>query len=101
MDGESALVIHLPSDKVTLSAIRSRMKLEYPKAERINWRYVWSAYCLAFNDKYLLVHNMNFDLKKIGIKNHSELTFKKLTRRRKKNGPICLRENELNKYVLV
>jgi hypothetical protein len=37
---------------------------------------------------------MNFDLKKIGIKDHSELTFKKLTRRRKRNGPIRLRENE-------
>jgi len=44
---------------------------------------------------------MNCDLKQIGLKDYSELTFKKLIRRRRKNGPIKLKENELDKYKLV
>ena len=49
---------------------------------------------MLFNDKYMLASNMNFDLKLIGVKDQSEFTFKKLIRRRKKYGPIRLREND-------
>ena len=101
MDGDSAVTIQLPQNKVTLSALRARLQDSYPKTEKINWRYIWSSYCLVFNDRYLLVNNMNFDLKKLGLKDHSELTFKKLIRRRRKDGPIRLRDNERDKYVLV
>lgn len=54
-----------------------------------------------FKDRYLLVSNMNFDLKALGIKDKSELRFKKLVRRRTKNGPIRLRESEREQYVIV
>lgn len=101
MDGESALTIQVPSNRVTLSSIRSRIYNSYHKTERINWRYVWSSYCLAFNNRYMLVNNMNLDLKQIGLKDYSELTFKKILRRRRKNGPIRLRDNEKDKFVIV
>jgi hypothetical protein len=49
----------------------------------------------------MLVNNMNLDLKQIGLKDYSELTFKKILRRRRKNGPIRLRDNEKDKFVIV
>ena len=50
----------------------------------------------------LLVHNMNLDLTKVGVKNHSELSFKKIVRRGdSRRGPVRLREDEKEKYLIV
>jgi hypothetical protein len=68
---DSHFFIDLPIDKVNLSSIRKRIKLHYSKTatdQKLNWKYVWSTYCLVFKDRYLLVSNMNLDLKQIGIK---------------------------------
>ena len=62
---------------------------------------MWSNYCLVFKDRYLLVTNMNFDLKQLGLKDQSELKFKKLVRRRTRFGPVKLRDNEKDKYIIV
>ena len=57
---------------------------------------------MLFNERYLLLSNMNFDLKSIGIKKNSELNFKKIIRRRNsRNGPVRLREHEKDKYIIV
>ena len=44
---------------------------------------------------------MNLDLRQIGLKDQSVLRFKKLVRRRNKSGPIKLRENEKEQYIIV
>ena len=44
---------------------------------------------------------MNFDLKQLGLKDQSELKFKKLVRRRTRFGPVKLRDNEKDKYIIV
>ena len=99
-NGET-LVIQVPSDRLTLSGIRRRLQRLHKTKERINWRYVWSHSCLELNNRYLLVHNMNFDLRNLGLKDKSELSFKKLIRRRTPFGPIKLRENEQGQYVVI
>ena len=67
LDG-SHFLIELPQDRVTLSSIRKRIKLSFNKDDtKVNWKYVWSRYCLVFNNRYLLVSNMNLDLKRIGV----------------------------------
>ncbi len=62
---DSHFFIDIPVDKLNLSSIRKRIKLHYTKAtdKKLNWKYVWSTYCLVFNDRYMLVSNMNLDLK--------------------------------------
>jgi hypothetical protein len=74
----------------------------FNEEKRINWRYIWSRYCLLVDEKYMLVGgNMNMDLKKIGVGSGTEIRFKRLVRRRKRNGPIRLREDEKSKYIVI
>jgi len=95
LDG-SHFLIELPQDRVTLSSIRKRIKLSFNKDDtKVNWKYVWSRYCLVFNNRYLLVSNMNLDLKRIGVKNQCEMKFKKINRRGNSiRGPVRLKDNE-------
>jgi hypothetical protein len=101
MDGQSKIKIDIPINKVTLVGIRRRIEQQFKPEERINWKYIWSSYALTFDNRYLLINNMNLDLKHLGLKDQSVLRFKKLVRRRHKNGPIKLRENERDMYIIV
>ncbi|CDW75749.1 UNKNOWN [Stylonychia lemnae] len=101
MDGQSQIIVKIPADKLTLSNLRRRIEQQFGGKERINWKYVWGSNALVFDNRYLLVSNMNFDLKLIGMKDQSMLRFKGLVRRRNKNGPIRLRENERDQYIIV
>ena len=44
---------------------------------------------------------MNMDLKKIGVGSGTEIIFNRLVRRRKRKGPIRLREDENAKYIVI
>ena len=102
MDGYSKITIAIPADRITLTGIRRRIEQTFNVHDRINWKYVWSSYTLMFDNRFLLVSNANKDLRSIGITDGAVLRFKKLNRRRKKgNGPIRLRENERDQYILV
>ena len=91
--------VQVPEDKATLSGIRRRVETSQRRRdERINWRYIWSHYCLCLGHKFLLVNNMNLDLKKLGLHDNSELAFKKLIGRRTSHGPLKLRDS---RYVII
>ena len=91
--------VQVPEDRATLSGIRRRIeRAQRRRDERINWRYIWNHYCLCLGDRYLLVNNMNLDLKKLGLRDNSELAFKKLIRRRTSHGPLKLRDS---RYLII
>ena len=102
LDGKSYIMIRVPENKLTLCNIRRRVEQSFnAQRDRVNWKYIWMNYALVLDGKYLLVNNANLDLKLLGIMEKNTLKFKKLVRRRKRNGPIRLRENERDMYILV
>jgi hypothetical protein len=54
-----------------------------------------------FDNRFIIAENANRDLRTVGIRDGSILRFKKLTRRKKKSGPIRLRENEKQMYIII